>query len=467
MHLDPESCYRALAARDPRFDGLFFIGVETTGIYCRPVCPARTPRRDRCSFFASAALAEKTGFRACFRCRPELSPGTFSSGGASAIDRALALIDEGAPQARSQDALARELGISSRHLRRLCEAQLGVSPVELAQSRRLALAKQLLHDTRLPITQVALASGFGSLRRLHALFAARFGRPPSALRKDMADRPGCPLRLRLDYRPPYAWPAALRRLASASLADLERVSQGTYARAVRLGGHVGVVRVSAGPAHLVAEIDVSLAPVVMQVVARLRRLFDLDARPDLIDTHLALDPTLRPLVLATPGLRVVGPWDPLESALRVVLGRAASRELVARHGDATAIDGTSWRLFPATATLVALSRDRWRSLGLSPQRAGAARALVHAAADSSLLLARGGASAAIAALASIPGLGDRVQTIALRALAAPDAFPAEPPRLRAALTRAEAWRPWRAYAAEHLLLSRGTRHECDRLDLSR
>lgn len=426
VDLDPESCYRALVARDPRFDGLFFVGVETTGIYCRPVCPARTPRRERCRYFASAALAERAGFRACFRCRPELSPGTRGPGGEGTLARALDLLDE----ARGVAEVAEELGISSRHLRRLCEERLGVSPVELVQSRRLALAKRLLHDTTLPISEVALASGFGSLRRFHAVFAARFGGPPSVVRGASAARPGAPLRLRLDYRSPFAWEAALQRLSAAAIPGLDEAAQGRYVRAVRVDERVGMISISAAGGHLLAEVSVSLAPAIAQVVARVRRLFDLDARPDVIDAELAKDPQLRPLVEARPGLRVAGAWEPLEAMLRALLGPAGAARLVERHGEAASIEGARRRLFPSRRALESLAEADWRALDVE----------VPFAALASLL--RGGPDA----------LADsRARALALRALGDPDVFPGGVPQLSEHARRSESWRPWRSYAAEHLL----------------
>lgn len=457
MPLDADSCYRALAARDRRFDGLFFVGVASTGIYCRPVCPARTPRRDRCTFYAGAAQAELAGFRACLRCRPELSPGTAPSDRASALVRqAVARIDDGALADGSLAALARELGVTDRHLRRAFLGELGVSPVELAQSRRLALARQLLRDTRLPITEVALASGFGSLRRFHALVAARCGRPPSVLRGDErgdARR----VRLRLEYRPPLAWDATLARLRRDAISGLERVADGRYTRAARLGGAVGLVSVACEARALAIDVDASLAPALMPLVARLRAMFDLDARPDVIDAHLARDPRLAGLVRTTPGVRLVGALDPLEAALRALCGRAAAR-LVARVGARATLDGAEWRLFPELAELAALPPAAWSEIGLSHTRAAAARALVAAVADGSLALRRGAdVDATISALARLPGVSlSLASALALRALAAPDVLTITP-AVRAALgpaaaarTVAESWRPWRAYAAAHL-----------------
>ena len=252
MPLDPDACFRALAARDRRFDGLFYVAVTTTGIYCRPICPARAPRRDRCEFYVRPAEAEKAGFRACLRCRPELAPGTASVDSVPAlVARAAARIDAGYLNDRSIEALAGSLGVSARHLRRAMEAQLGVSPVGLAQTRRLGLAKQLLHDTKLPLAEVSATAGFASIRRFNAAFRARFGRPPSALRKDPseegADRGAAVsdcITVRLDYRPPLDWSALLEFLGARAIPDVESVDRDTYRRVVSIGDRVGRVAVS-------------------------------------------------------------------------------------------------------------------------------------------------------------------------------------------------------------------------------
>ena len=303
VNAQPDPHYRALVARDARFDGVFYVGVSTTGIYCRPICTARTPRRERCSFFGSAAEAERAGFRACFRCRPELAPG---QGSVDAVPRLLARaadhIEAGFLDSHSVAELAAQLGVSARHLRRAMEERLGVSPQALAQSRRLAMAKRLLHDTQLGLAHLALASGFGSVRRFNAAFVARFGRPPSAVRRKLtAGERAASLALRLDARPPLDWSALLEFFAARAVPGLEECSAGEYRRVVTLGGAVGtvIVRADARRPALWAEVSAGLVPVVAALVPALRRLFDLDARPALIREALAQDPDLAALLRAS------------------------------------------------------------------------------------------------------------------------------------------------------------------------
>ncbi|MDQ3034704.1 MAG: helix-turn-helix domain-containing protein, partial [Myxococcota bacterium] len=289
--LDGDTCYRALEAKDARFDGLFFVGVSTTGIYCRPVCRARTPRRERCTFHRSGAEAERAGFRACLRCRPELAAGSAPIDSIPRIvARALARIDEVASGDLSLEALAAALDVSDRHLRRAIEAQLGVSPIELVTSRRLAMAKQLLHDTRLGLAEIAFASGFGSVRRFNAAFRARFERAPSSLRRALVPRDGsapegATLTLRLGYRPPFDWAALLRFLGGRAIPGVERVEGERYLRTVRAGDGAGVIAVRDDPERslLIAELPLALAGAVMPIAARLRALFDLDADPARIE----------------------------------------------------------------------------------------------------------------------------------------------------------------------------------------
>jgi len=470
--LHADTCYRAVAARDRRFDGRFFVAVRTTGIYCRPVCPARTPARDRCRFFERAAAAEREGYRACLRCRPELAPG---QGPVDAVPRlvaaALARIEAGCLNQGSVDELAAGLGVTSRHLRRALGTELGLSPVELAQSRRTALAKQLLQDTALPMAEVALASGFRSLRRFNALFRSRFGRPPSALRHRPAEPAGAGLTLRLDYRPPLDWEALLAFLGPRATAGVEEVSGATYRRTVRLGTRTGWLEVCPlpGQAALQARISLSLAGALMPLAAGLRALFDLDALPHLVSAHLAGDPRLREAVRRRPGLRVPGALDGFETATRVILGQqvsvAAATTVAGRLARAlgepchTPFAGLD-RLSPTPAAIAAAGEERIARLGMPGARARTLLALAGAAADGSLRLERGGGEADLARLRSLPGVGDwTAQVIAMRALGDPDAFPAGDLALRRALAagparqaeeRSADWRPWRAYAALHL-----------------
>lgn len=454
------------------------MGVRTSGVYCRPVCPARTPRRDRCVFFGHAAEAEQEGFRACLRCRPELAPG---SGPMDAVPRlvsaAAARIEAGALNQASVEVLASALGVTGRHLRRAVVAGLGITPVALAQTRRLALATQLLHDTDLPLGEVALAAGFRSLRRFNALFRARFGRPPSALRRRLGGVPagGGPgvgsVTLRLDYRPPLDWPALLEFLSARCTAGVEEVADGAWRRTVWLGRQTGWVEVTADPVRpaLRARVSLSLAGALMPLTARLRALFDLDARPAAVAAHLGRDPLLRASLRRHPGLRVPGAFDGFEAALRVVLGqqvtvRAATTvagRLAAALGEPIrtpfpALD----RLAPTPQSVAEAGEGRIAALGMPGARARTLGALSRAVAGGDLTLERHAGPEALEALRALPGVGDwTAQVVAMRALGDPDAFPAGDLGVLRALgaasprqaeARAERWRPWRAYAAVHL-----------------
>jgi AraC family transcriptional regulator of adaptative response / DNA-3-methyladenine glycosylase II len=474
--LDPQACYRALAAKDARFDGLFFVGVTTTGIYCRPVCRARTPSAGRCTFFTSAVAAEREGFRACFRCRPELAPGGAPMDAASrVVATAVARIEEGALNEGDIEDLARELGITSRHLRRAMHDELGVSPVELAQSQRLALAKRLLHDTQLSMTEVAMASGFSSLRRFNAAFLARFGKPPSALRRLASAPTSDTLPITLAYREPFDWKGLLGFLGPRATLGVEVVAADAYTRTARIGSHVGWVRVSPipGRAALRADVSVSLAPVLMPLVARLRQLFDLDARPDTVAAHLRRDVLLRRLVTKRPGLRVPGAFDGFEIAVRAILGQQVSvaaattfaGRLATAFGEPVTTNEPVLRaLFPTAARLARASVTELASIGLTKSRAHSLGALARAVDSGEVRLdARGDPAVASEALLKVPGIGPWTASyVAMRALGAPDSFPEGDLALRRALgdlsardalTRAESWRPWRAYAALHLWTS--------------
>jgi AraC family transcriptional regulator of adaptative response / DNA-3-methyladenine glycosylase II len=480
--LDPDACFRALRSRDPRFDGVFFVGVTTTGIYCRPVCPARNARRERLRFFPSGAAAEKDGFRACFRCRPERAPG-FAPTDATPrlVSAAVGRIAEGALNEGSVEALGAELGVSGRHLRRAMVDQLGVSPVELAQTERLALAKRLLQDSGLGLAELAHAAGFGSVRRFNSAFQARFRRPPGAVRREAlaagegsrrapASR-GETLRLRLDYRPPLAWEALLRFLAARAIPGVEQVDAGVYRRVVRVGGASGWLSVERHPrrAALVATLSGSLLGQLMPVVARLRRLFDLDARPAEVDAALEADPLLSPLVRATPGLRVPGAFEGFEAAARAVLGQQVTVKgattlagrLVERLGAPVPAPVSALRrAFPSSASVAAASLETLAGLGMPGARARALQALARAVEGGLQLEPGADREATLARLAALPGFGPwTTQYVAMRALRWPDAFPAADLGVLQALgvrtgpaaqARAEAWRPWRAYATLHL-----------------
>ncbi|MBD3835130.1 Ada metal-binding domain-containing protein [Brevundimonas sp.] len=322
--LDFETCWRAVVARDARFDGRFFTGVTSTGIYCRPVCPARTPRRENVTFHASAAAAEAGGFRACLRCRPETAPDFAGwridgapSGGAwrgtsNTVSRALALIEGGALDGGDVDALAARLGVGERQLRRLFRHHLGAAPVSVAQTRRVLLAKQLIHETGLSMAQVALASGFGSVRRFNETFQGLYGRPPSALRRRSAE-PGGTIRLGLSYRAPYDWPAMLESLATRSAAG-ETVSAEAWTRTLDprvdgAHGRISVWRAAGGAERLTAEVEIDTLSALPGVLARARRVLDLAADPVAIASDLSTDPALADAIAARPGLRPPGDWN--------------------------------------------------------------------------------------------------------------------------------------------------------------
>lgn len=470
--LDRDACYRALRTRDARFDGRFYTAVLSTGIFCRPICPARTPRLEHCVFFPSAAAASAAGFRPCLRCRPELAPGVAGwRGTAKTVSRALALIADGAwGEGQDEESLAERLGIGGRQLRRLFARHVGAPPVAVAQAQRVLFAKRLIAETALPMAEVALASGFGSLRRFNEVMRRTFRRPPGALRREARNGPpGGAMTLRLAHTSPYPWPPLLAFLGARAIPGVEEVAGGQYRRTVAIDGGLGsiAVRASPGGGHLLATIRVPRVAALPEVVGRLRRLFDLDADVQAIGAQLARDPLLAPLVAARPGLRVPGAWDPFELAVRAILGQqvsvAAARTMAGRiaaaYGQRAPAGGVA---FPGPERLADARLGR---LGLTRARAAAVRALASAAAaDPSLLEGRGDLEQTVARLAELPGIGRwTAHYVAMRAMREPDAFPDSDLGLSRAAARrglqpspaslsrrAEAWRPWRAYAAMYL-----------------
>ena len=306
--LDQEACYRAVLTRDARFDGRFFGGVTSTGIYCRPVCPARTPKRENMIFYPTAAAAEEAGFRACLRCRPETAPDMGAWRGTSnTVSRALALIEAGALDEADVDALAGRLGVGERQLRRLFRQHLGAAPVSVAQTRRVLLAKQLIHETDLSMAEVALASGFGSVRRFNETFQSLYGRPPSALRRRKERPVGVGVRLGLSYREPYDREAMLAALSARG----DAVEDGRWSRGLtrEADGADGQVVVGfGGPGRVEVTVEASDLRALPGVLARVRRVFDLSADPEAIARDLSADSSLRPWVEARPGLRLPGNW---------------------------------------------------------------------------------------------------------------------------------------------------------------
>ncbi len=422
MDLDVDACYRAFRTRDPRFDGRLFAGVRTTRVYCRPICPAPMPKQENMAFFATAAAAQEAGFRPCLRCRPETAP-EFAAwrGTSNTVSRALALIDRGALDDGGLDRLAERLGVGERQLRRLFRQHLGASPVSVAQTRRVLLAKQLIHETRLPMAEVALASGFGSIRRFNEIFQGLFDRPPGALRRattaDVSSRQHGEVTIRLGYRPPYDWAAMVAFLTARAIPGVEVVSNDRYARTIEIAGVHGIVVVEPAAGHaLRVAMRFPRLSALPTIIARVRRVFDLAADPHAVNAQLATDPVLAPLVAARPGLRVPGAWDGFELAVRAVLGQqitvaagvGLAGKLVTRCGPALAGSGLNveglTHVFPrpehvASADLTALGMPRcaprrwrrWRRLLLrihtslapdAPSR-NAWRSFVHSPASAS------------------------------------------------------------------------------------
>jgi AraC family transcriptional regulator, regulatory protein of adaptative response / DNA-3-methyladenine glycosylase II len=482
MHLDRAACYRALLTRDARFDGHFFTAVRTTGIYCRPICPARPPKLEHIVFMPSAAAAEEAGFRPCLRCRPETSPDLAAwHGTSSTVSRAMALIAGGALNDDSVDGLAGRLGVGERQLRRLFRKHLGASPRAVARTRRVLFAKQLITETTLPMAEVALAAGFGSVRRFNDVFRTLYGRPPRNLRREAGQAGGSAISLTLPFKPPYDWPAIIGFLGARAIPGVERVSTDGYARTISLGGAHGSILVRpAQQGHaLIAVIRFPVVAALPAIVGRIRRIFDLGADPVVIGDHLSEEPRMARLVALRPGLRVPGAWDGFELAVRGILGQqiavgAATRlagKLVAAYG--TPIERTNdpalsglGHVFPEADRLA--GADLTAVLGVPRSRASAIAALAEAAmADARLLQPGQGLDEAVLRLRSIRGVGEwTAQYIAMRALGEPDAFPAADvgliramatptgrPTPAGLLERAAAWRPWRAYAALHLWTS--------------
>ncbi|MBM4383185.1 MAG: DNA-3-methyladenine glycosylase 2 family protein [Deltaproteobacteria bacterium] len=471
--LDPRAAYAAIRARDARFDGRLFVAVRTTRIYCRPICPAKTPAFERCTFHASAAAAERAGYRPCLRCRPELAPGLARVDALSRLaQRAVRRIEDGASEL---PALARALGVSERHVRRAVASELGVAPAELIRTRRLLLAKQLLTDTRMPVTSVAFASGFESVRRFNAAFRERYRLAPSVLRKSAKGAPSeanDAIALDLPYRAPLAWDALLAFLAPRAIRGVEHVSEGRYSRTVAIGDARGWLRVAPSQRAnaLRAELSPSLAPVLLPVVARLRALFDLAADPARITPQLAGDAALAKRVAENPGLRVPGAFDGFELLARAILGQQVSvaaattfaARLADRFGEALETPHAELsRLTPTAARIAGARVDSIAGIGLTRARAETLRAAARACADGALDLAPGADPERVReALLALPGIGPwTADYVLMRAVAWPDAFPHGDLGLRkalriddarAVLERSEAWRPWRSYAALHL-----------------
>jgi AraC family transcriptional regulator, regulatory protein of adaptative response / DNA-3-methyladenine glycosylase II len=471
---DPQVCEQARLSRDPRFDGLFFTAVRSTMIYCRPICPAPAPRAHQVAYYPSAAAAEGAGYRPCLRCRPELSPDDPAAHrGDSVLARALQLIGDGALAEHPLAEIAARLAVSERQLRRLFVERLGAPPAAVHATRRLLFAKQLLTESALPITDVALASGFGSLRRFNDSFRRAYRMAPRELRRQGGVANAQQLLLRLAYRPPFDFAAQLDFLRSRTLEGVERIEDDSYLRLVGSRERPGWLCVRHAPAGHALELRVGnvAATGLPGLVRRVRRMFDLDADPRTIAAALSGDPTLAESVRRHPGLRLPGAWDGFETAVRAVLGQqvsvAAARTLAARlmqrHGhalDAAPRPGLD-RFFPSPSELMVADLD---GLGLTGGRIATLRRLAAGVDDGSLAFEAGTTlQDFVGRWTRVPGIGPwTANYVALRALLHPDALPAddlvlrriaggESPLSASALTqRAEAWRPWRSYAVIHL-----------------
>ncbi|MBI2424093.1 MAG: DNA-3-methyladenine glycosylase 2 family protein [Candidatus Hydrogenedentes bacterium] len=483
MELTRQQCYEALCSRDARFDGLFYTGVTSTGIYCRPVCPACTPKLENVRFFEHPAQAEAAGLRPCLRCRPETAPGSPAwQGTAASVSRALRLIAAEPGEDWNIECLAEELGMTSRHVRRLFQQHLGVSPVAVTQLYRVQLATRLLAETALPVTEVAFAAGFRSLRRFNAAMKRACGHAPRLLRPDSTrtqhNSSASALALTVKYRPPCDLGYLFAYLRGRAIPGVERIDDPGYCRLVRFGAVEGTVSVRPVPEKNELQILLTpgLAPALPQLVERVRRLFDLYCAPSAIAGHLGRDPLLAPLIAKHPGLRLPGAWDPFEMAVRAILGQQVSVKgattlagrLVQQYGTPAITGGTQGLThhFPAPALLAEAGLE---SIGLPAARAACIRGFSAAIASGHLRIdAIQAGGALIAELCALPGIGPwTAHYIAMRCAGDPDAFPVDDLGLikaiarveghtlrgKALIARAEAWRPWRAYAVQYLWAS--------------
>ncbi|NND66320.1 MAG: DNA-3-methyladenine glycosylase 2 family protein [Halioglobus sp.] len=454
--LDEHTCRAARLSRDPRFDGEFYLGVVTTGIYCRPICPARAPAEQNVRYFRDASQAAQAGFRPCLRCRPESAPGSPAwSGTSTTVQRALALIREGSLNGDNLAALAARLGVGERYLRKLFQRELGVSPQAVALNQRLLFAKKLLAETELPLTDVAFAAGFGSVRRFNSAVREQFRLTPGELRRQQRKSAAAPgITLQLAYRPPYDWPLVAGFFARHAIAGLETVSEAAYTRRIAVAGRAGHLSVSpiAGRDALRLVLDLPDHGQLMPIVQRVRRMFDLDANPQAIGEVLSRDSRLRPLLAQHPGVRSPGPWSLFECAARAVVGQqvstAAARTVLARLVTA-ARDAHAPPDFPSPAALGSLGDEHFAMPGGRRDTLRRVCALFRENQDPDL-----------EAIAALRGVGPwTVQLIAMRGLGDPDVFPAKDLGILKAWdalgggdaqSAAAHWRPWRSYATNLL-----------------
>jgi AraC family transcriptional regulator of adaptative response / DNA-3-methyladenine glycosylase II len=478
--LSHEIYERARLSRDARFDGQFFVGVRTTGIYCRPICPAVAPKRENVSFYPSAAAACEAGYRPCLRCRPECAPGTPAwSGTSTTVRRGLRLIAEGALDDGSIEQLADRLGVTSRHLRRLFTKHLGASPLSVAHTQRLHFAKRLIDQTNLPMSQISTAAGYGSVRRFNDAFSNTYGRAPRELRRRRHEKHEIagPLTVRLPWRDPFDWDGITEFLSVRATSGVEQVADNRYFRTIMINGEPGVIECRAVAADKSVHLTVhgvatqSLFPLVQRV----REMFDLDAPVADIAKVFSADRELTNLLRHRPGIRVPGAWDGFELTVRAILGQQVSVKaattlagrIAHRYGEpvllpkSVAVTNTDLRLNCLFPTPQKLARVRFNDIGLVGSRAETIRRVAQAVCNGSLSFDNAQDPKDFRhSLTSIRGVGDwTAQYVAMRALKYPDAFPASDLGLLKAIgvsgnagikkirRRAEAWRPWRSYAA--------------------
>ncbi|MFZ3342938.1 MAG: AlkA N-terminal domain-containing protein [Terriglobales bacterium] len=474
MTLDLQICSRARLSRDPRFDGKFFIGVVGSGVYCRSICPAPTAKEKNCRYFPTAAAAAEAGFRPCLRCRPECSPGTPAwLGTSSTVSRALRLIGESGLEDGGVENLADRVGVGSRHLRRLFIRHLGAAPSAVAQTRRLHFAKKLIDETRLPLGEVALASGFGCVRRFNHAIKKTYKRTPSQIRRLARQtdlQPENEYVFHLRFRPPYHWHGMLSFLAARATPGVELVDHNSYRRSIFLNGHRGHFEVSLNEDDdrhsLIVRVQIADPRSLFAIVERVRAMFDLNADWAAIARTLGSDPQLAASLRAQPGLRVPGCWNGFELAVRAVLGQQitvkGATNLAGRiaksFGQPLAPANGLTHLFP---TPEVLAEAKLTNIGLTEKRALTIRTLARAVSDGSISFDRViDSESFLERLCDIPGIGNwTAQYVAMRALGEPDAFPTGDIGLLRALDltnprgldqRAEPWRPWRAYACMYL-----------------
>jgi AraC family transcriptional regulator of adaptative response / DNA-3-methyladenine glycosylase II len=472
MNLDWQVCSRARLSRDARFDGKFFIGVVGSGVYCRSICPAPTAKEKNVRYFPTAAAAAEAGFRPCLRCRPESSPGTPAwLGTSNTVSRALRLIGESGLEDGGVEVLAERLGVGARHLRRLFLRHLGATPIAVAQTRRLHFAKKLIDETSLPMNQIALASGFGCVRRFNAGIRKVYHRTPTQIRHlahQKNTQPGNQYLFRLHFRPPYHWEGMLTFLAARATPGVEVVENGSYRRSISLNGRDGYFEVSLdeGRPALIVRIEFGDPHSLIFIVERIRAMFDLTADWSAIVQYLRTDPALAERVESDPGIRVPGSWNGFELATRAILGQqitvkgatALAGRLVSSFGKPFSAANGLTHLFPGPEVL---AEAKLSSIGLPGARAETIGALARAVCDGKIRFEGiADSDTFLTRLCEVPGIGKwTAQYVAMRALGEPDAFPSSDLGLLRAMGletarelehRAEAWRPWRAYAAMYL-----------------